>query len=137
MYKITETYEDFDGNKRTEDFYFNFTEAEITKMQFGTEGGLSAMINRIVQAQDTPRLIEVFEKLITKAYGVKSADGKRFIKDPEVIKAFTETNAFSQIYMRLATDTKAATEFVNNVIPKKLKDQAAQAQNGNNVVQTA
>lgn len=119
MHKITETYTDFDGNTRTEDFYFNFTEAEITKMQFGTEGGLSAMINRIVAAQDTPRLIEIFEDLIKKAYGVKSPDGRRFIKNDEITKDFTETNAYSQIYMRLATDADAATKFVNDVVPKK------------------
>lgn len=121
MHKITETYTDFDGNTRTEDFYFNFTEAEITKMQFGTEGGLSAMINRIVAAQDTPRLIEIFEDLIKKAYGVKSPDGRRFIKNDEITKDFTETNAYSQIYMRLATDADAATKFVNDVVPKKKK----------------
>lgn len=121
MHKITETYTDFDGNTRTEDFYFNFTEAEITKMQFGTEGGLSAMINRIVAAQDTPRLIEIFEDLIKKAYGVKSPDGRRFIKNDEITKEFTETNAYSQIYMRLATDADAATKFVNDVVPKKKK----------------
>ena len=128
MHKITETYVDFDGNKRTEDFYFNFTEAEITKMQFGTEGGLTAMINRIVAAQDTPRLIEIFEDLIKKAYGVKSPDGRRFIKDEELTKEFTETNAYSQIYMRLATDADAATKFVNNVVPKK-QEEAATATN--------
>lgn len=122
MHKITETYTDFDGNTRTEDFYFNFTEAEITKMQFGTEGGLSAMINRIVAAQDTPRLIEIFEDLIKKAYGVKSPDGRRFIKNDEITKEFTETNAYSQIYMRLATDADAATKFVNDVVPKKKEE---------------
>lgn len=123
MHKITETYTDFDGNTRTEDFYFNFTEAEITKMQFGTEGGLSAMINRIVAAQDTPRLIEIFEDLIKKAYGVKSPDGRRFIKNDEITKEFTETNAYSQIYMRLATDADAATKFVNDVVPKKKEEE--------------
>ncbi|WP_130837525.1 hypothetical protein [Lachnoclostridium sp. Marseille-P6806] len=124
MFKITESYTDYDGNPRTEDFYFNFTEAEITKMQFGTTGGLAAMINRIVAAQDTPRLIEIFEDLIKNAYGIKSPDGRRFIKRPELTEEFTETEAYSQIYMRLATNAEAATEFVNNVVPKKQQEEA-------------
>jgi hypothetical protein len=125
MYKITESYVDYDGNERKEDFYFNFTEQEITRMQYTTEGGLAEMIKRIIEAKDTPRLIQIFEDLITKSYGQKSPDGRRFIKTPELTEEFKQTEAFSQIYMRLATDEKAATDFVNNVVPKKMADAVA------------
>lgn len=128
MYKVHEKYTDYDGNERVEDFYFNLTKAEITDMELTTEGGMSAMLNRIIAAKDTAKLIAVFKDLILKSYGQKSADGRRFIKSAELTKEFTETPAYSQIYLRLATDDKAATEFVNNVIPKDLQNEVKAAQ---------
>lgn len=128
MYKVHEKYTDYDGNERVEDFYFNLTKAEITDMELTTEGGMSAMLNRIIAAKDTSKLIAVFKDLILKSYGQKSADGRRFIKSEELTKEFTETPAYSQIYLRLATDDKAATEFVNNVIPRDLQNEVKKAQ---------
>ena len=128
MYKIREKYEDYDGNERVKEFYFNLTKAEITDMELTTEGGMSAMLNRIIAAKDTSKLIAVFKDLILRSYGQKSPDGRRFIKSDELTKEFTETPAYSQIYLRLATDDKAATEFVNNVIPKDLQKEVKAAQ---------
>ena len=128
MYKSREKYEDYDGNERVEEFYFNLTKAEITDMELTTEGGMSAMLNRIIAAKDTSKLIAVFKDLILRSYGQKSPDGRRFIKSDELTKEFTETPAYSQIYLRLATDDKAATEFVNNVIPKDLQKEVKAAQ---------
>ena len=128
MYKIREKYEDYDGNERVEEFYFNLTKAEITDMELTTEGGMSAMLNRIIAAKDTSKLIAVFKDLILRSYGQKSPDGRRFIKSDELTKEFTETPAYSQIYLRLATDDKAATEFVNNVIPKDLQREVKAAE---------
>lgn len=129
MYKITETYEDYDGVERKEDFYFNFTEAELTKMQYSTAGGLATRIQKIIDTHDTPRLIEIFEDLISRAYGQKSEDGRRFIKSDELTEEFKQTEAYSQIYMRLATDEKAASDFINHVVPKKLEEAVRAQQN--------
>ena len=133
MYKITETYTDYDDNQRTEDFYFNYSEAELTDLQFSVSGGLAGMIDKIIKTNDMPKLVELVRELIQKAYGEKSNDGRRFIKSPELTKEFTETVAYSQIYMRLATDSKAAQEFINKVVPKSMKDKMQQA-NQQNVV---
>lgn len=133
MYKITETYTDYDDNQRTEDFYFNYSEAELTDLQFSVSGGLAGMIDKIIKTNDMPKLVELFRELIQKAYGEKSNDGRRFIKSQELTKEFTETVAYSQIYMRLATDSKAAQEFINKVVPKSMKDKMQQA-NQQNVV---
>lgn len=119
MYKITESYVDYDGNERKEDFYFNFTEAELAKMELSVTGGLTTIIQRAINAKDVPSLIKIFEDLISKSYGQKSLDGRRFVKSPEILEEFKQTEAYSQIYMRMATDEKAAAEFVNNVMPKK------------------
>lgn len=123
MYTITETYTDYNGTSRTEDFYFNYSKAELADKQFSIKGGLAGMITKIIQTDDQPELIRLFRELIQGAYGEKSLDGRRFIKSEEMTKEFTETEAYSQIYMRLATDAKAAEEFINNVIPKDMREQ--------------
>lgn len=118
MLKKTITYTDYNGNERTEDFYFNLTKAEIMEMELGTTGGLSEMIQRIVSAQDAPAIIKIFKELVLKAYGQKSADGKRFIKSDELSTEFAQTEAYSQLFMELATDADAAAKFVNGIVPQ-------------------
>lgn len=117
MLKKTITYTDYNGQERTEDFYFNLNKAEITEMEMSTTGGLTEMINRIVAAKDAPSIIQIFKKLILKAYGEKSLDGKRFVKSDELSTAFSQTEAYSKLFMELATDDKAAANFFNGIIP--------------------
>ena len=121
MLKKKITYSDYNGSERTEDFYFNLTKAEIMEMEMSTTGGLAEMINKIVSAQDAPAIIKVFKELILKAYGEKSPDGKRFIKSEEISTAFSQTEAYSQLFMELATDADAASTFVNGIIPSAEK----------------
>lgn len=121
MLKKTITYTDYNGNERTEDFYFNLSKAEVMEMEMSTSGGLAEMINRIVAAQDAPAIINVFKKLVLKAYGEKSPDGKRFIKSDEIATAFSQTEAYSQLFMELATDADAAAKFVNGIVPTENK----------------
>lgn len=125
MIKKTITYTDFNGNERTEDKYFNLTKAEITKMELSIKGGLAEMIKRIVDAQDTPAIIEVFEDLIKRSYGVKTPDGRGFVKRAEDLEEFMATEAYSQLFMELATDAEAAAAFVNGVVPADMAKQAA------------
>lgn len=125
MLKKTITYTDYNGIERTEDHYFNLTKAEIMEMEMSTTGGLAEMIQRIVAAQDAPAIIKIFKELILKAYGEKSPDGKRFIKSPEIATAFEQTEAYSQLFMELATDADAAAKFVNGIVPGDLPKQIA------------
>lgn len=115
-------YTDFNGVEREEEFMFNLTEAEITEMELTTDGGLSDSIKKIIAAQDTPQIIETFKKLLLKSYGEKSADGRRFIKSEELSKEFTQTNAYSQLFMELAYDDNAAIAFINGIIPESMRD---------------
>lgn len=117
MLKKTITYVDYNGSERTEDFYFNLTKAEIMEMELSTTGGLSEMISRIVAAQDAPAIIKVFKELVLKAYGQKSADGKRFVKSAALSEEFAQTEAYSILFMELATDADAAAKFVNAIVP--------------------
>lgn len=130
MLKLTETYTDYNGVERTEDFYFNLTKAELMEMEMTTTGGMAEMIQRIVNAQDIPSIIKVFKKLILEAYGVKSPDGKRFIKSQELRDEFSQTEAYSNIFMRLSTDAEKASEFVNGIIPADIDAEKAFADSG-------
>lgn len=128
MYKETITYTDYDGNERTEDFYFNLTEAEIYELELGTTGGLRKQIEQIVKAQDAPQIVAIFKNIIAKSYGEKSPDGRRFIKSPELFEAFSQTEAYSQLFVKLATDAEAGANFINGIAPNDARAALEKAQ---------
>lgn len=117
MLKKAITYVDYNGVERTESFYFNLSKAELIEMEYGTVGTFTSMVQNIIDAQDEPELIKLFKSLILKSYGKKSADGRRFEKSEEISKDFSETEAYVILFMELARDSKAASEFVNGIIP--------------------
>ena len=120
MIKKTVTYVDYNGVERTEDFYFNLTKAEIAEMEMSVEGGFSKMLEEIVASKDNVKIVSLFKQMVLKAYGEKSADGRRFMKSEEISKAFSETEAYSEIFMELALNTDAAAAFVNGIMPANL-----------------
>lgn len=123
MLKKTIKYNDYNGVERNEDFYFNLTKAELMEMEMSTTGGLTEMIQKVVQAQDAPAIIKIFKDLVLKAYGEKSADGKRFVKSEELSIAFSQTEAYSTLFMELATDADAAAEFIKGIVPAEAANQ--------------
>lgn len=116
MLKKTITYTDYNGMERTEDFYFNLSKAELTEIEMTTEGGFTELVNRIVASVDIPEIFKLFKEIVLKSYGVKDADGKRFIKSEQIRNDFLYTEAFSVLLMELCTDAEAASNFVNGVI---------------------
>lgn len=123
MYIKTIEYKDYSGNQRKEDFCFNLNEAEIMEMELSKEGGFDQWITRIANAQNTPELIKLFKSLILMSYGEKSLDGKKFLKvDPttgrNLSEEFEQSAAYPVLFMELATNTEAATEFINHIIPE-------------------
>lgn len=118
MLKKTMTYIDYDGNERTEDFYFNLNKAEILEMELGISGGLENFLQRIIDAKDVPELASIFKKIILKSYGIKSLDGKRFMKSQEYTDEFVQTEAYSDLYTELCTDADKAAAFINAIVPK-------------------
>lgn len=128
MYKIPVTYEDFNGVKKSKDFYFHLNKAELMKMQLTEAGGLAESIEKIVAANNIPAIVEVFEKLVLDAYGEKSADGERFEKTPEIRAAFQQHPAYPIIYMDLATDSDKAAKFINGIVPADMAKDAEAAQ---------
>ncbi len=124
MLKKTITYTDYNGVERTEDFYFNLTKAEIAEMELEIPGGMTEMLKRITAAQDTPSLVKIFKDLILRSYGEKSADGKRFIKSQELKESFAQTEAYSELFMELATNAESASAFINGIIPADIAKEA-------------
>ncbi len=121
MLKKAIKYTDYDGVEREEQFMFNLSKAELMEMEMGTNGGLARNIQNLVDAQDATAIIKIFKDIILKAYGEKSADGKRFIKVDKdgtpLSVAFSQTEAFSVLFMELATDADAAAKFINGIVP--------------------
>ena len=122
MIKETIKYFDFDGNERTETFYFNLTKAECMEMELSTSGGLEKAIARIIEAKDTKMIVDTFKDLILKAYGKKSPDGKHFYKSPEISAEFASTEAYSELFMKLASNAEEATRFFNGIVPQVPED---------------
>lgn len=128
MLKKTIKYVDYNGLEREEDFYFNLSKAELAQMELGTSGGYTEYLKRIAAAKDVPALTKLFKELIMKAYGVKSEDGRRFIKNDEVREAFEQTEAFSILYMEFITDDVKAAEFLNGILPADIAERAVEEQ---------
>lgn len=120
----TITYVDYDGNERTENFYFNLSKAEIMEMELGVSGGMSAILQDMVMKRDAEKIMAQFKEFILKSYGEKSPDGKRFIKSKELSEAFSQTEAYSNLYMELLTDNNAAADFMMAIVPKDVADKA-------------
>lgn len=128
MLKKTIKYTDYEGVEREEEFYFNLSKPELIEMDFSATGGMEKMIKKIIDAQDTKKIIEVFKDLVLRSYGEKSDDGKRFIKYRDghrLADDFAQTEAYNELFMELATDDKAATEFINGIIPRQLAEEMA------------
>lgn len=123
MVKKTITYIDYDGTERTEDFYFNLSEAEITEMQLSVEGGMRGYIEKIVAAKSQLEVVKLFKEILLRSYGKKSLDGRLFVKNEANTAEFVANPAYSKIYMELVTDTDAATKFVNALIPANTQNQ--------------
>lgn len=124
MLKKNIKYTDYNGVEREEQFLFNLTKAELMEMEMSTAGGLAEMIQKIVKTEDTPAIIKIFKDIVLKAYGEKSADGKRFIKVSDagvpLSIGFSQTEAYSQLFMELATDADAAAKFINGIVPSDM-----------------
>lgn len=127
MLKKTIKYEDYDGNVREEVHYFNISEAELTELQLSEKGGFAEKLQSVVESQDYSEILRIFKDLILLSYGKKSDDGKRFIKKENGIRLadeFVETEAYSTMFMELASDENAATNFIKGILPKNIAMEA-------------
>ena len=134
MLKKTVDYTDYNGTHRTENLYFNLSKAELTEMELSTTGGFAEMIRNVIDANDGPTIMKIFKDIILKSYGEKTPDGKRFVKSKELSTAFSQTEAYSELFMELVTDSKKAAEFINGIIPADIADEVAKQNSGQTIV---
>lgn len=127
MLKKEITYTDYNGQERTEDFYFNLSKAELIEMQASVDGGLDEHLIKLVKNNNQPEIFKFFKDLVLKAYGEKSDDGRRFVKSKEISEAFSQTEAYSEFFTKLATNSKAGAEFINGIMPADLNSAAEKA----------
>lgn len=125
MLKKSITYTDFNGDEITEDFFFHLSKADLIEMEVAHPGGLSDHLQSIVASEDGARIMAEFKNLITSSYGIKSDDGKRFIKSKMMTDEFMQTEAYSNLFLELCTNADAASEFVNGMLPAGLADDVA------------
>lgn len=125
MLKKTIKFTDYDGNPREEDFFFNLNKAELTIMEMSEVGGFKKKMERVIKAQDGPALIKAFQDIIHASYGVKSPDGRQFIKNEEVFEEFRQTEAYSELIMELLSDEKGAADFISKVLPPDVVAEAS------------
>lgn len=118
MYKKTITYTDFNGTERTEDFYFHMTQAEILKMEYSQEGGMTNVIQKIIDTEETTKLLPLFETVVRMSYGKRSVDGRHFEKKPEYTDQFLASEAYSNMFVEFMTNADEAAKFINNVCKK-------------------
>lgn len=128
MLKKTIKYSDLDGNEIAEDFYFNLSKAEISEMELSHPEGFSRYLNRIVESQDGAEIIATFKKILTQAVGRRSEDGRRFIKNQEIIDDFLQSDAYSQVFMELVTDGNAAGQFITAIMPADMLESFKQSE---------
>jgi hypothetical protein len=117
MLKKTITYTDYDGNERTEDFYFNISKAEFAELDMSTPGGFTAKMKVISDRKDIPAMIKTFRELIAKAYGVKSLDGRRMEKSEELSREFMETEAYSELFTEIFQNVDSMASFIVGIMP--------------------
>lgn len=123
MYTKTITYENYNGEKRTKNFYFNLTRTELAKMELTNKAGMEATIKQMVNEDDRAKIIELFEKIVLGAYGEKSSDGEEFLKSPEIVARFVAHPAYDVLFMELISSDKAMADFINAIIPQDLAGQ--------------
>lgn len=124
MYKKTIKYTDYNGVERTEDCYFNLNKAEMMELELTTVGGFSNLAKRLNDEQNIPQLTRLFKRLIFMSYGKRSDDGRRFIKSDELSTEFSQTEAYSELFSNLLTDSDAAIAFSAGIMPAEAVEEA-------------
>jgi hypothetical protein len=128
MFKDTITYVDFNGEETTEDFFFHLSASDIARIELSHSGrgkaGMVEELNRIIKKQNGAEIVAAFETFVLDSYGVKSDDGRRFIKTAAVYEEFRFSNAYDVFFIKLVTDAEFGAKFINGLLPEDLQAKA-------------
>lgn len=118
------TYTDYNGNKKTKNFYFNLTKTELAKMELLNKAGMEETIKQMINEDDREKIVSLFESLVLGAVGEKSADGERFEKSDEIRAAFQQHPAYDVLFMELISNSKSMADFINAIVPAEVSEGA-------------
>ena len=120
MLKKRMTYEDFNGETRTEDFWFHMSEVDLLEMDTKYPGGMQGFIQKMIDTKDSAEMFKLAKEIIEMSFGQKSLDGRTFEKSPEITRSFTQTQAYVDLFMEIGTDAEKASEFIKGIMPAKI-----------------
>lgn len=116
---------------------FHISKAELIELEASVPGGFAEKMQSIGQRGDPKEILREFKRIILTAYGVKSEDGNRFIKNQKVRDEFESSEAFSELYSELCTNAQSASEFIQGILPPGLDKFVDELASRNGVVRTA
>ena len=125
MLKQTIVFKDLDGNQVEDDFYFHLNKAELGKLVLSKGEDMETWLQSIIDSNDGALIIDTFEMLVKLSYGVRSENGRTFIKNEQVWQDFYQSDAYSEFFMKLVTDAGFCAKFVNGLMPPDLQEQVA------------
>lgn len=141
MFKKTINFEDYNGQKKTEEHYFHLKRTELMEIAVDLPEDLTDDLgeqannpsddigHKIYKALGKKGVMNFIKNLILKSYGVRSRDGERFEKSEEITYKFSQSPAFEQLYYDIITNDDAFVEFVNAIIPNNIEDAPVEATN--------
>jgi hypothetical protein len=134
--KKTITYTDFNGVEQTEEFHFHLSAEKLLELEATLPGGFEKYVEQIMESQDGARILELFKRLIASSIGKVSEDGKQFVQNDKIREAFTQTNAYTALFLELGSSAETAAAFFNGIVPKDLAAQAEKMQAGGGDTET-
>ncbi len=125
---VTEKIEftNYNGEKDTETLYFNLSPVELTELELSESEGLSNKIQKLIKEKNNREIYKTFKNIVLLAYGVKSPDGKQFIKSEKLSQDFVQTAAYEEFMWSLMSDETKAANFINELTAKANKLTALQ-----------
>lgn len=131
MLKEDVKYTDWDGKEQVETLYFNISKTELAD-NLDLEGRLKALSAKFEAAdpeatmatEDIKEILELVKTFMKLSYGVRSEDGKRFMKSEDIYTAFTQTAVYDEFLFSLFEVPQKAIHFLTNIIPADLRARA-------------
>lgn len=137
MYKKTVEYVDFSGNERRKTLYFVITESNQIRMMMNememevedgnidpdkVRSGLQARINGVMDRGKGSEMLELFDWLMSYAYGEIEDDGEAFVQSLEIYEKWKNTASHNKFFTELMNDTQMMIDFTNGILPKVVWD---------------
>lgn len=118
------TWTNFADEEVSKTYYFHITKAEAVEEFLGFAKGsnvndFETILKEIIASRDNKKIIGHFKTLLIASVGLRSADGRQFIKDEEITKEFKYSGAMDELLMWMFQNADGAAEFILGMFPKE------------------